>query len=185
MGPMIKFAENLILKVEDEKNAAAVLNLYLRNKISFERFEPTRPSDFYTLEYHITSLRREFKAYSLGAFLRYYIYLFPNDRKIIGSINFNFQHDNNIPYVEMGYKVDSLYQNQGIAFCACKAALSVIKNDYGIKRVDARIHPDNISSKRLAEKLGFSPLRLEPNSAHVNGRYVDLIRYSLDTSDIQ
>lgn len=185
MGPMIKFADNLILKVEDESAATAVLNLYLRNKIVFERFEPTRPEDFYTLEYHATSLRRELKAYRLGTFLRYYIYMFPNENRIIGSINCNFLSDGYNRFVEIGYKIDTAFQNKGIAYCACQTVLSVLRKDYGITRVDARIHPDNIPSQKLANKLGFKPVKLEPKSASVNGHYVDLMRYSLDISDIQ
>ena len=185
MGPMIKFTDNLMLKVENEEKARAVLNLYLRNKECFEEFEPTRPSDFYTEEYHRTSLRREYKAYSLGTFLRYYIYLFPNENNIIGAINFNFYNDSNVPYAEVGYKVDYKYQNMGIAYSACLAGFRVMKDDYGITKIYARIHPDNTPSRHLAEKLGFIPVSYEPKSANVNGRYVDLIRYSLDTSEIQ
>lgn len=185
MGPTVKFADNLILKVEDESKAGQVLDLYQRNKEAFECFEPTRPIDFYTQNYHATSLYREHKAYLLGTFLRYYIYLFPNESKIIGSINFNFLNDGNSRFVEMGYKVDVDYQNMGIAYTACLAGMKVIKEDYGITRIDARIHPSNFASKRLAEKLGFKPMYIEPQSAHVNGRYVDLIRYSMDISDIQ
>lgn len=182
---MIKFVDNLILKVEDESAASKVLDLYIRNKECFEQYEPTRPADFYTLKYHITSLRREYKAYKLGTFLRYYIYLFPNESKIIGAINFNFLQDSSGPLVEIGYKLDLDYQGVGIAHIACKAALNVIYREYGISRVDARIHQNNLPSLHLASRLGFKPMYLEPQSAHVNGHYVDLMRYSLDISDIQ
>lgn len=185
MGPMIKFADNLILKVEDESAASAVLNLYIRNKIAFERFEPTRPDDFYTLKFHANHLKREFAAYKAGIFLRYFIYLFPNERPIIGAINFNFMSDGSERFVEIGYKIDNAFQHRGIAFTACRAALSIIRHDYGIKRVDARIHPDNTPSIRLALKLGFTPVGVEEQKADVGGRSVNLVRYSLDISDIQ
>lgn len=185
MGPTVKFADNLILKVEDDSKARQVLDLYLRNREAFECFEPTRPEDFYTVNYHAVSLYREYKAYQLGTFLRYYIYLFPDEYKIIGSVNFNFINSEGTKFVEIGYKVDVDYQNMGIAYTACTAAMKVIRNDYGITRVDARIHPANLASRRLAEKLGFKPVYTESQWAHVNGRYVHLIRYSLDISDIQ
>lgn len=185
MGPTIKFSDNLILKIEDESKAKQVLDLYLRNRACFERFEPTRPDDFYTLEYHRYCLKRELKAYQLGSFLRYYLYLFPDERRIIGSVNFNLLSDGYTHFAEIGYKVDVDYQNMGIAYSACKAGIAVIKQDYGITRIDARIHPKNYASIHLAEKLGFKPLIFEPNSAHVNGKVVDIIRYSLNTSDIQ
>ncbi len=185
MGPLVKYSPHLMLRVENETKAKEVLDLYLRNKQVFEAFEPTRPSNFYTKEYHEAMLRREHKAYQLGTFLRYYIYKKNNSSRIIGAINFNLMHDGTERFAEIGYKIDSLYQNQGIGYEACTTAISVLVKEYGIKRIDARIHPDNHSSKRLAEKLGFVPVRLEPQSANIMGHFVDLIRYSLDTSTIQ
>lgn len=185
MGPSVKLSNRIILRVENEASAQKVLNLYLRNKTAFEQFEPTRPADFYTKDYHAAMLRREYKAYQLGTFLRYYIYRTTNPNRIIGSVNFNFFHDAAMPFAEIGYKVDRLYQNQGIGYEACRLGISVIKQDYGINRIDARIHPDNLPSLRLAEKLGFTPVRLEPQSANILGHYVDLMRYSLSTSDTQ
>lgn len=185
MGPLVKYTDNLILRVEDEFKAREVLKLYQRNRYCFERFEPTRPVGFYTLDYHATALRREFKAYQLGTFLRYYIYKDTNNKRIIGAVNFNIINDGTERYAEIGYKVDAIYQNQGVAYAACKAGIQVMMEYYDVTRIDARIHPDNYPSQSLAAKLGFKPVRLEPRSANVMGQCVDLIRYSLATSDIQ
>lgn len=185
MGPYIKYTKNLILQVENESKAKEVLDLYLRNRYVFEQFEPTRPFDFYTIDYHYSMLYREYNAFLRGNFIRYYIYRPSNMSRIIGAINFNIHMDSVEPYAEIGYKIDQLYQNQGLCYEACLACLQVIKNDYGIHKVDARIHPDNKSSIALARKLGFKPLYVEPQSANVMGKYVDLVRYSLTISDIQ
>lgn len=185
MGPMIKISKNLILRIENESKAKEVLDLYLRNKTHFEKFEPTRPSDFYTRDYHASILRRELKAYQLGTFLRYYVYKSSNTSRIIGSVNFNFMHGGQSKFAEIGYKIDSLYVNQGIGYEACITAIYVMMHDYGIERIDARIHPDNAASISLVEKMCFKPIRVEKHSANIMGRYTDLIRYSLNTSDIQ
>ena len=178
MGPLIKYTNRLILRVENESKAKQVLDLYLRNRLPFEQYEPTRPSSFYTQDYHRSSLHREYIAYSLGTFLRYYIYLKNRPDKIIGAVNFNIFHTAQEPYAEIGYKIDALYQNRGIAYEACEAALYVLEHDYKIFRVDARIHPENIASVTLATKLGFRPLQFEPQSANILGHYVDLMRYT-------
>ncbi|MBE5944432.1 MAG: GNAT family N-acetyltransferase [Lachnospiraceae bacterium] len=185
MGPLVRRTKHLVLRVENESKASQVLALYDRNRASFERFEPTRPKDFYTLDYHTAMMKREFKAYSLGTFLRYYIYKASHPTRIIGAINLNLIHNNSIPYAEIGYKIDALYQNQGYTYEACLSALQVLRQYYGITRVDARIHPDNAPSIRLATKLGFTPLCIEPQSANIMGHYVDLVRYTLDISHIQ
>lgn len=184
MGPSVKFTKNLILRVENEDKALNVLDLYVRNP-EFEKYEPTRPNAFYTEEYHEKMLRREYQAYMLGTFLRYYIYKKDNLNTIIGSINFNIFSQGHSYYAELGYKIDSGYQNQGLAYEACLAGIEVMARDYGISRIDARILPDNLPSIALAKKLGFAFSVLESKSANVLGRYVDVLRYTLDTSQTQ
>ena len=51
MGPLIKYTNRLILRVENESKAKQVLDLYLRNRLPFEQYEPTRPASFYTQDY--------------------------------------------------------------------------------------------------------------------------------------
>ncbi|MDE6026353.1 MAG: GNAT family N-acetyltransferase [Lachnospiraceae bacterium] len=185
MGPSVKFIDNLILRVENESCAKSVLELYQRNKINFEQFEPTRPNDFYTLEYHKRMLHREYMAYLSNKFIRYFIYSDKNPSRIIGAINYNIMNNGKNDYAELGYKVDIMYQQQGIAYKACLSTFDILANEYGIDRIDARIHPHNIASIRLAEKIGFKPICLEPKSANILGHYVDLIRYSVNISEIQ
>lgn len=185
MGPLTLTSDNLILKVENESSAKNVLDLYLRNRIVFERFEPTRPSNFYTIDYHATMLRREYNSYLNDNFIRYYIYKSNYPKRIIGSINFNIMRNQNDAYAEIGYKIDALYQNRGIAHEACLMAIDALKKYYNVYKIDARIHPDNAASIKLAGKLGFIPVKYEPKSANVMGEYVDLIRYSMHISNTQ
>lgn len=185
MGPSVKYTQRLILRIENETKAKEVLTLYQRNRLLFERFEPTRPSDFYTIDFHYNMLRREYRAYLSGTFLRYYIYEAHNMSRIIGSVNFNLFFHTDTPYAEIGYKMDSLYQNRGYAYEAAMAGIEVVVREYGITHFHARILPDNLPSIHLAEKMGFIFHHQEPASANVNGRFVDLMRYTLDTSQIQ
>ncbi|GEM_PF-209894 len=185
MGPDIIYTGHLVLKVENESKAKDVLNLYQRNRLLFERFEPTRPSDFYTLDYHYNMLRREYRAYLAGTFIRYYIYEAYHMTRIIGAVNFNLFFHSQKPYAEIGYKIDSLHQNRGYAYEACMAGIKIVSQEYGITNFHARILPDNLPSRHLAGKMGFTPVCTEPLSANVCGRMVDIIRYILDTSQIQ
>ncbi len=185
MVPTVKYTTHYILKIENIDKAKNVLDLYLRNRLAFEQYEPTRPSDFYSIDYHHAMLNREYHMYLLGNFVRYYIYSPTSSTRIIGAINFNFFRNGNQAYAEIGYKVDTLYQNQGVAYETVSAAIATISEHYGIQRFDARIHPNNTPSIKLATKLGFLPVRLEPQSANIMGKYEDLIRYSLNISHIQ
>lgn len=178
MGPAIQLTPNLILRVEDESKAAQVLDLYIRNRVQFEEFEPTRPTDFYTIAYHTQALRREYRAYMLGTFLRYYIYSRYDDSKIIGSVNFNLYCDETRQYAEIGYKIDHMHQNRGYAYEACMAGMDILAKHYNIHHIDARIHPDNSPSLSLARKMNFRYMAMEAHSANIKGQDVDLIRYT-------
>lgn len=182
MAPDVYQTEHLILRIEDEDRAAMVLALYENNRPEFEEFEPTRPVDFYTLDYHIKALRREYKAYRLGSFVRYYIYRQNDEHHIIGSINFNIFFDGYTKCAEMGYKIDHLHQNRGYAYEACVAGMKLLASYYDIQRFDVRIHPDNIPSLCLAGKLNFKYMYIEPNSANIMGRNTDLLRYTCHLS---
>lgn len=181
MGPSIKITPNLILRIENGSKAAEVLDLYIRN-VEFEQFEPTRPINFYTEEYHRNALIREYRAFLFGNFLRYYIYLANEPKHIIGSLNFNLYTDGNKRYAEMGYKIDKAYQRMGYAYEACLAGLSVMSTDYHLKRIDLRIHPDNEASLALARKMGFSYVRLEEHSANILGMPTDIMRFTKSLS---
>ncbi len=185
MVPIETHTKHYILRVENEAKAKNVLDLYLRNRMVFEKYEPTRPSNFYTIDYHTAMLCRERKSYDLGLFVRYYIYSPTNMSRIIGSINFNIYRNEAGDYVEVGYKIDSLYQNQGIAYEVLNHLIPMVSQHYHIYRFDARIHPENYPSIRLAVKLGFTPMHLEPKSANILGQDVDIVRYSLTTSQTQ
>ena len=62
---------HLILRVEDSSKAREVLSFYLKNKELFEQFEPTRPNNFYTLDYQTASMNYEYNATVTGKSLRY------------------------------------------------------------------------------------------------------------------
>ena len=74
MAPYITYTDRLILAIELPEIADKVLEFYIKNASTFERYEPTRPEDFYTLEYHQQAMEGELSLYDMGSFVRYYIY---------------------------------------------------------------------------------------------------------------
>lgn len=187
MGPSVLYTENLILHVETEAMAGSVVDLYKRNKEIFDKYEPTRPENFFTKDFHYQHLIREYKAYTEGSFLRYFIYT-PASRKngkIIGAVNFNIKESETGPYAEIGYKLDLLYQGRGLAYEACLNAINVMIQHYGISVFLAHIAPDNTPSIRLAQRLGFEKRASGSLRANVNGHDLMLDLYILDTSETQ
>lgn len=76
------------------------------------------------------------------------------DGKTVGNISVE-KCDNDFVSVNLGYYIDSLYWNKGIATYAVKLMIDYLFSNTNIKRIYAEVFSDNISSSRVLEKNGF------------------------------
>lgn len=171
--------KRLILKIENSSKANDVLKFYEKNKILFERYEPTRPRNFYTLSYQTASMNYEYNEILKGKTLRYYVYLKENSEKIIGIVNFSRIEHGPFSRASIGYKFDPAFHHMGYAYEACQAALAILFSNYKIHRIEARVAPENIPSIQLLEHLGFLYEGIEYQGVEVNGQFKDHYRYGL------
>lgn len=171
--------DRLILKIEDGDKAPDILAFYQKNKDLFERFEPTRPNNFYTEAYQKASISYEYSEIIKGKTLRYYIYRKEDPSTIIGSVNFFRMEHGPFSKASIGYKLDAAHHGHGYAMEACLAAIPVIFSNYRIHRIEARVAPDNIASIKLLERLNFRFEGIEYQSVEINGQFTDHYRYSL------
>lgn len=169
----------LQLQIEDASSAEKVLAFYRKNASLFDRFEPTRPNNFYTLAYQTAAMSYEYSEIMKGKNLRYYVYLKDNLSTIIGSVNFARIEHGPFSRASIGYKFDSDYHGKGYALEACQATIPVLFSNYHIHRLEARVSLDNLPSIRLLEKLDFTYEGIEYQSVEVNGVFKDHHRYSL------
>lgn len=74
--------------------------------------------------------------------------------RCLGLVNY---HDGHIRSrrATIGYLIDPARQRQGLATEAVSAMLDHCFGELRLHRLQAFIHPDNVASRRLAEKLGF------------------------------
>ncbi|MDO5155623.1 MAG: GNAT family protein [Eubacteriales bacterium] len=171
--------ERLTLSVLDSLYAPEVLAFYERNQQLFDVYEPTRPSNFYTLPFQTAFMQQEYLDVVKGKTLRYYVYLHDDPDKIIGSVNFSNIMHGPFSRASIGYKFDATVHGNGYAHEACQAAIEVIFTNYKIHRLDARVAPDNIPSIKLLERLGFVYEGIEYKGVEVNGSFQDHFRYGL------
>jgi RimJ/RimL family protein N-acetyltransferase len=60
--------------------------------------------------------------------------------------------------VEYGYTVFSAFRRQGYAREACEALMQWAYQEHQVTRFVVSIRPDNIPSRRLAERFGFKQI---------------------------
>jgi [ribosomal protein S5]-alanine N-acetyltransferase len=66
-----------------------------------------------------------------------------------------FYHPDGFDDVEIGYRLDSRYWNQGLATEAARAVRDHGFEDWNFSRLISLIHFDNVPSRRVAEKNGM------------------------------
>ena len=173
----------LILQVEDASIAEKALIFYDENREYFDRFEPTRPESFYTLEYQQAAAEFEYNETVKGHSLRYYIYLKNDLENIIGSINFFNIRPMPFSTASIGYKLHHSFWGNGYATEACLSAISIMFSNYNTHRIEAKVAPDNTRSIHVLERLGFTYEGIEYKSVQVQGMFKDHLRYSLLNTD--
>jgi RimJ/RimL family protein N-acetyltransferase len=69
-----------------------------------------------------------------------------------------FLHHPEVPEeVEIGYRLDPAYWNRGLITEAARTVRDHAFGDLNLPRVISLIHPENIPSRRVAEKIGLIP----------------------------
>jgi ribosomal-protein-alanine N-acetyltransferase len=79
------------------------------------------------------------------------------DEHLVGYCGFFLQHVDDMEELEIGYRLDPSYWGRGLATEAARAVRDHAFNDLELSRVISLIHPDNIASRRVAEKNGMRP----------------------------
>jgi len=79
------------------------------------------------------------------------------DNRLIGYCGFFLQIVDGIEELEIGYRLHPSYWGRGLATEAARAVRDHAFDDLQLAYVISLIHPENIASRRVAEKNGMRP----------------------------
>ena len=178
------YTENLVLSVLDESAASMTLDFLTRNHEEFSKWDCRHPEEFLTLEYQRTLLDAEQRLFLRSNGVRFYIFLKSQPDFILGCVSFAYLNDGNGYRCSIGYKTDKDFRKRGYAYEAVSFLIPVVMKEYGVKRIEADIMPDNLPSRALIEKLGFSYEGIARKSHEVNGIARDHCRYSILAEEV-
>ena len=75
---------------------------------------------------------------------------------MVGYCGFFHHPEHGIEDIEIGYRLDPAYWNRGLATEGARAVRDHGFRDLNLPRVISLIHPENIPSRRVAEKNGMT-----------------------------
>ena len=84
---------------------------------------------------------------------------------------------------EIGYWLGAAYQGQGLMTRSCRALLDHAFNEMKLNRVQLQSEPENVKSRAVAERLGFTQEGILREAELLHGRYVDSVVYGILASE--
>ncbi len=169
--------QRLILRPLAESDAQDIFEVFSDRKVMefydllpFESLERAKEQiDFFT------------KGFEQKQMIRWGIELKENG-KLIGTCGF-FAFNVDAMKAELGYELNSTYQGKGLMTEAVSEAISFLFKQTSVNRVEAYVEPDNISSQKLAEKIGFTKEGTLRQYERCRGELIDICVFGLLRSD--
>ena len=157
------------LELMSEENSIDVYSFEIENREYFERNLPPRPGNYFDPE-SFKEITRELltEQENHGA----YMHLIRDLQGIVvGRINLNVLESDR-KTAELGYRIGENFTNLGYASKAVKLVLDKAFHTYGLDRIIAGTAMDNLASKRVLLKNGFTFSRVIENDFQINNEWV-------------
>ncbi len=162
------------LRVMDESDAEAFHRLNSTDNANMRLWLPARDTER-TLEEtqdFIQELRRGFtddKGLAAGIWYRGRLAGFVDAQRIVRS------HKK----TEIGYWLGTSFEGRGIMARACRAIIDYNFGELGLNRIEVECASDNLPSRKIPERLGFTEEGVIRQAAWLNDRFVDYVIYGL------
>ena len=157
------------LELLSEENSLDVYSFEKENREYFERNLPPRPANYFDLEAFykiIAQLLTEQTNRDV------YMHLIRDSQgMMVGRINLSVLGSDR-KTAELGYRIGENYTNLGYASEAVKLVLDKAFHTYGLNRIIAGAATDNLASKRVLLKNGFTFSRIIENDLQMNNEWV-------------
>jgi [ribosomal protein S5]-alanine N-acetyltransferase len=173
--------ERLFVRPYESGDAAAQLDLILRNRDFLAAYEPPRPDRHYTLAGQRELITIDEDRWDAGSRLAFGVFLPSGQivgRVALDNIVLGAWHNATI-----GYYVDHEHNGLGLA---THAVLLVVRFGFeraGLHRIQAGVMPRNHASARVLQKLGFRHEGMAKNYLYINGVWEDHDIYAVTVED--
>ncbi len=171
---VIPVNQDITLKLPHIEDATALYQLIDRNRDFFRRYLTwiDQTKSVKDSEAFILKSRKDYeigKTVSLCVFYK---------NTLVGTIALHYL-DAAHRKMEIGYWLSEEHQRKGIIRSACKALIEYAFKNLKLHRLEIRCCSHNQRSKRVPESLGFVREGILRDASLLNGKYHDMVLYSL------
>ena len=170
---MMKYVgENVYIRQLEVSDAAAMLELQVKNKEFFQTYTPIRIEGFYTIEGQVKSIEANLaqsesdSRYSFGIFLN-------ETDELIGNVALSEILRGSLQSCYIGYYLDQQQNGKGFMTEAVILAVDFAFKKLELHRIEAGVMPHNIRSIKVLEKAGFHKEGIAIKNVKINGKWED------------
>ena len=157
------------LELLSEENSIDVYSFEKENREYFERNLPPRPANYFDPE-GFKEITRELLTEQTNRDV--YMHLIRDAQgAMVGRINLSVL-ENDQKTAELGYRIGENYTNLGYASEAVKLVLDKAFHTYGLNKIVAGTATDNLASKRVLLKNGFTFSKIIENDLQIHNEWV-------------
>lgn len=157
------------LELLSEENSTDVYSFEKENREYFERNLPPRPGNYFDPE-GFKEITRELLTEQTNRDV--YMHLIRDSQgAMVGRINLSVL-ENDQKTAELGYRIGENYTNLGYASEAVKLVLDKAFHTYGLNKIVAGTAMDNLASKRVLLKNGFTFSKIIENDLQIHNEWV-------------
>jgi ribosomal-protein-alanine N-acetyltransferase len=171
-----------ILKNLTPSNAEELLEYYKKNKQHLGPFEPTRDSNFYTMEAQRRLLIKSYREFLNGTSMEMGIF---KGQRLIGKIKLSGIVHGSFKSGMIGYSIDENEQGHGYMQESVKLLLKYAFDECELHRIEASALIHNKKSRNVLIKCGFKMLGINEKYLLINGKWEDHVTYYILREDFQ
>src|SRR5436190_8513402 len=125
----------------------------------------------------LRSLRRQARAGSTLPFAIEY------DGRLVGQVTVSAIVRGSLQSASVGYWVDQAVAGRGVGPTAVALVVDHCFGPVGLHRIELNVRPENVRSRRVAEKLGFREEGMRLRYLHIDRGWRDHLCYALTVQD--
>lgn len=171
---------DLTLRAIKPRDAKALETELMRNRAWLRQWEATAPQQFQNFDVR-AGIRHLLAHAKVGAGLPYAIV---KDGEFVGQLNVSGIVHGSLSSAQLGYWVAERVAGQGITPASVALATDYCFSQLRLHRMEIAIRPENASSLRVVEKLGFRYEGLRRRYIHINGDWRDHFCFALVQEEV-